>query len=85
MKLRCTIGSIGVVGTKINAQYGDVFEVADSIGENLVKSGYAEEIAEPPATVTVPDDTPTDTTTDTHTDTTSVQKPKSKTINRRRK
>lgn len=59
MKLRCLIGSIGIVGTKINPQYGDVFEVADSIGENLVKSGYAEEIVEPPASpdpdATLPD------------------------------
>ena len=57
MKLRCLIGSIGIVGTKINPQYGDIFEVADSIGENLVKSGYAEEIVEPPAYVPVPDAT----------------------------
>lgn len=60
MKLRCLIGSIGIVGTKINPQYGDVFEVADSIGENLVKSGYAVEIVEPPAAVHVPDETPPD-------------------------
>lgn len=60
MKLRCTIGSIGIVGTKINAQQGDVFEVADSIGENLVNCGYAEQIVEPPAAVPVPDATPPD-------------------------
>lgn len=55
MKLRCLIGSIGIVGTKINPQYGDVFEVADSIGENLVNCGYAVAIAEPPVAVPVPE------------------------------
>lgn len=39
MKLKCTIGSISCDG--VLAERGDIFEVGDVPGANMVKSGYA--------------------------------------------
>lgn len=60
MKLRCTIGSIGIVGTKIHAEKGDEFEIDERRGQTLVKAGYAVELIEPPAAIPEPESTPPD-------------------------
>ena len=60
MKLRCTIGSIGVVGTKINVSRGDEFEIDERRGKCLVQAGYAVELIEPPAAIPEPESTPPD-------------------------
>lgn len=62
MKLRCNIGSMVIMKTKprMVIQSGDVFEVDEKIGKQLLETGYVEEIAPIVETPAVPPVAPGD-------------------------
>ena len=76
MKLRCTIGSIGVVGTRINVSGGDEFEIDGRGGKALVQAGYAVNLIEPPV-IPEPEGIPPDNVP-------KLTEPKSKSSRRRK-
>lgn len=62
MKLRCIIGSMVIMKTKprMVLQSGDVFEIDEKIGKQLLETGYVEEIAPIVETPAVPPVAPED-------------------------
>jgi hypothetical protein len=62
MKLRCIIGSMVIMKTKprMVLQSGDVFEIDEKIGKQLLETGYVEEIAHIVETPAIPPIAPED-------------------------